>query len=193
MDPLTIVVVVVGAAGVGAALTLHGVVSAIRKQVRPRNLATELGPAYLMVEASDARIVARVQRNERVFEARISLGSGENRWFVTSARPPAATPWEAHPPVDSLRDELERIMARGRALRLTMVGGEITVVVVRGISAVDIEEAVDVAAELAAVIDREVPSAVDVDVDPALFAHEPRDAVSGASGAPFGVSTGDRS
>jgi hypothetical protein len=181
---------VVGLSALGSAVAIAR--SAFKQGTR-KDLAAELGPAFLVVEASSGRIAVRVQRDDRVFEAKISLGSGENRWFVTSARPPALTPWRTHAAQDGLKDELEGIMARGRALRVTMVGGAITVVVLRGITAVDIEEAIDVAAEVAAVIDRAKPSAVDVEVDPSLFAHEPRDAVGGTSGAPFGVSTGDRS
>src|SRR5688572_21602405 len=131
--------VVVGGAGLFVAL---------RKRLPRNDLAKQLGPAYFIVEASAARIAVRVQRNDRVWEAKIALGSGESTWFLTSARPPGHTPWEAQPAREGLRDELERIMVRGRALRLSMVGGEITVAVVRGVSVVDIEECVDVAADL---------------------------------------------
>jgi hypothetical protein len=169
-----------------------GLIVAKRKHMPRSELTKQLGPAYFIVEASSSRIALRVQRDDRVFEAKISLGGGESRWFVTSARPHSYGS-HANAAAPGLKDDLERIMARGRAQRLTMINGDMTVAILRGISAVDIEEAIDTAAELAALIDRERPSAVEMDVDASLFANEPRDAVSGTSGAPFGVSTGDRS
>lgn len=190
MDPLIvgIFVLVSGVAGIAS-------ITAWRKRGAAGELARSLGSAYRVIEASTARIEVATKRGARAFTAKASMAPGHTTWFVVSPRPLTKSPWEVgvrnSEELQHCRDDLERTMARMRVISVEMVAGAITVAVLRATKGVDIVEVFDAAAEISAIIDRVMPSAVSLALDADLFAQEaPSQAVGGTSGAPFGIGTG---
>lgn len=190
MDPLILgfFVIISGVAGIAT-------VGAWRKRGAAGELARSLGGAYRVIEASTARIEVVTKRGDRTFTAKASLAPGDTTWFVVSPRPRTKSPWEVgardHEALQRCHDEIERTMARMRVIKVEMVGGAITLCVLRATRGGDIVDVFDSAAEVAAIIDRLMPSAVSVAVDESLFAQgAPSEAVGGASGSPFGIGSG---
>lgn len=190
MDPF-IVVVFVTAGGIAGIASIV----AWRKRGAAGELARSLGSTYRVVEASTARIEVVAKRGDRTFTAKASMAPGETKWFVVSPRPRTKSPWEVgvrdRDALQRCHEEIERTMARMRVISVEMVGGAITLGVLRATRAGDIVNVFDAAADVAATIDRLMPSAVSIALDESLFAQEaPSEAVGGVSGAPFGIGTG---